>query len=418
MTSKEKVKSALSFLSTEKIPIDFGSTAVTGIHILAIKKLRDYYGLEKKPVQLIEPYQMLGEIDKELADIIGIDTIGIVPRNNMFGFANENYREYKTWWGQEILVPENFNTTVDTDGGLLIYPKGDMAAAPSGKMPSNGYFFDAIIRQQHFDETNLNIQDNLEEFGQISKNDLLYWQQEIDRVKNSGKAIVATFGGTAFGDIALVPGLNLKDPRGIRDVAEWYMSTVLRQDYIHQIFEKQSEIALANLEKIHKVVGNIVDAVFVCGTDFGTQDSQFCSGDTFDSLYLPYYKKINSWIHNNTTWKSFKHSCGAVEPLINNIIAAGFDILNPVQINAAGMDPQKLKTKYGDRTTFWGGGVDTQIVLPFGTPADVEKQVLNTCEIFSQNGGFVFNTVHNIQANVPVENIVAMINALKKFNGK
>jgi uroporphyrinogen-III decarboxylase len=125
---------------------------------------------------------------------------------------------------------------------------------------------------------------------------------------------------------------------------------------------------------------------------------------------------MNDWVHENTTWKTFKHSCGAVVPLLNNFIDAGFDILNPVQINADGMDPKFLKENFGDRIVFWGGGVDTQKMLPFGTPAEIEKQVLNMCEIFSKNGGFVFNTVHNIQANVPVENIAAINNALRKFN--
>ncbi|MFC2126631.1 uroporphyrinogen decarboxylase family protein [Bacteroidota bacterium] len=148
-----------------------------------------------------------------------------------------------------------------------------------------------------------------------------------------------------------------------------------------------------------------------------TQDSQFCSDETLEEMYSPYYKKITGWVHEYTTWKTFKHSCGAVEPLIKNFIDAGFDILNPVQINAAGMDPQYLKDKYGGQITFWGGGVDTQNVLAFGTPDKVEEQVLKNCKIFSKNGGFIFNTVHNIQANVPVKNIVAMIDALKKFNG-
>jgi uroporphyrinogen-III decarboxylase len=176
-------------------------------------------------------------------------------------------------------------------------------------------------------------------------------------------------------------------------------------------------VALENLEALHGVVGEEPQAVFLCGTDFGTQDSQFCSPETFQSLYYPYYRRINDWIHQHTTWKTFKHSCGAVEPLIPSLLEAGFDILNPVQINAAGMDPRLLKERYGDRVVFWGGGVDTQKVLPFATPAEVEAHVLRQCEILGRGGGFVFNPVHNIQANVPVENVVAMVGALKRFNG-
>ena len=230
--------------------------------------------------------------------------------------------------------------------------------------------------------------------------------------------MIATFGGTALGDIALVPGPFMKHPKGIRDVTEWYISTLTRQDYIHKIYERQTEIALANLEKLHKAVGGLVDAVFVCGTDFGGQSSLICSPEIFRELYLPYYKQINGWIHSHTAWKTFKHSCGAVEPLLEYFIGAGFDILNPVQCSAAGMEAEGLKSRYGSRLTFWGGGVDTQKVLPFGTPLEVREQVLRRCEIFSGEGGFVFNTIHNVQAKTPVENLAALFAALKEFNGR
>ena len=125
---------------------------------------------------------------------------------------------------------------------------------------------------------------------------------------------------------------------------------------------------------------------------------------------------MNDWIHSHTTWKGFKHSCGAIVPFLPVLIEAGFDIINPVQINAKGMDSKMLKKEFGKDLTFWGGGIDTQRVLPFGTPDEVRRQVLEQCEIFGRDGGFVFNTVHNIQANVPVENVVAMLDALKIFN--
>ena len=126
---------------------------------------------------------------------------------------------------------------------------------------------------------------------------------------------------------------------------------------------------------------------------------------------------MNEWVHTYTSWKTFIHSCGSVVALLDDFIAAGFDVLNPVQCSASGMDPAHLKEKYGDRLVFWGGGVDTQKTLPFGTPEQVRREVLERCEIFSRNGGFVFDTIHNIQARTPVENIVAMIEAVREFNG-
>jgi hypothetical protein len=417
MNSKERVLASLNHQQPDRIPLDLGATPVTGIHVLAVENLRKHYGLKVNPVRVIEPYQMLGEIEDDLMEILGIDVVGLSPGNNMFGIRNYGeMTEFKTFWGQTVLLPKNFNTTYDENGDLLIHPEGDTSAEPSGKMPKASYFFDAIIRQEPIDDARLNVEDNLEEFDPISDEDLAYWEREVSRVKDSGKAIIANMGGTAFGDIALVPGLNLKHPKGIRDVAEWYMSVIMRPDYIHGIFEKQSEIALKNLKKFYDTVGNNIDILFMCGTDFGTQDSQFCGVDTLEEMYIPYYQKLNNWIHENTTWKTFKHSCGAIEPFLNSFIKAGFDIINPVQINAKGMDPKHLKETYGDRITFWGGGVDTQKVLAFGTPTDVKKQVWQQCEILSKNGGFVFNTVHNIQANVPTENIVAMIDTLNEFN--
>ncbi|HDL18720.1 MAG TPA: methyltransferase [Bacteroidetes bacterium] len=418
MTSRQRVLTTLNHKTADKIPMDFGGTGVTGIHIKIVAALRDYYGLEKRPVKAFEPYQMLGLVEDDLAEAMGIDVVGLHGRKTLFGFANENWREFRMPWGQVVLVPENFKTTVDEKGDLLIYPEGDTGVPPSGRMPYDGYFFDTIIRQNHFNENNLNPEDNLEEFGLVSEDDLQYYRAETERLAQTGKAVIAGFGGIGFGDIALVPAPFLKDPRGIRDIMEWYISTAIRQDYIHKIFDKQCEIGLENLQRIHAVVGDDIDVLFVCGTDFGTQTSGFCSTDTFNSLYALYYKRINNWVHENTKWKTFKHSCGAVEMFMPYFIESGFDIINPVQCSAAGMEPEKLKYRYGDKLVFWGGGIDTQKTLPFGMPEEIREEVFRRCEVFSKDGGFVFNAVHNIQANTPIKNVVAMLNALKEFNGE
>lgn len=419
MNSREQFLKTINHQQPSRIVLDLGATAVTGIHVQTISQLRRHYGLQRKPIRVIEPFQMLGEVGWELIDSIGIDVIGAWGKNNMFGFNNHApYKEWKTPWGQRVMVPYNFNTTTDEKGDILMYPEGDTSVPPSARMPKTGYFFDAIIRQEPIIEEELNVEDNLEEFGLISDKDLEHWRVEVDKAYFSGKAVIAGFGGTALGDIALVPGMNLKKPKGVRDVAEWYMSTAMRPDYIKTIYERQAEIAIENLRRIYAVVGNKINAIFMCGTDFGTQSSTFCSPEQFDDMWLPYYKRMNDWIHENTQWRTFKHSCGAVETFMDGFIRAGFDIINPVQINAAGMDPLKLKQKYGRDLVFWGGGIDTQQMLPFGKPEEVREQVLRTCEIFNKDGGFVFNTVHNMQANVPVENVVAMLEAIQEFNGK
>ena len=173
MNSKRRILTTLSHNQPDRIPIDFGSTPVSGIHVLPIFKLRSALGLETIPVKVIEPYQMLGEIDDELADILEIDTIGLSGKNNMFGFANENWKEFKTSWEQTILVPGKFPVEKDKNGDYLMFPEGDTSVNPSAKMPSDGYFYDAIMRQDPIDESKLDPEDNLEEFEYITDEDLI-----------------------------------------------------------------------------------------------------------------------------------------------------------------------------------------------------------------------------------------------------
>ena len=183
--------------------MDFGSTGVTGIHVRIVEKLREYYGLEKKPVKVVEPYQMLGEIDAALIEAMDIDVIGLFSAKNMFGVLNADWKIHKTLWGQEVLFPGSFNYTYNANGDILMYPEGDTSVPPSGMMPKSGYFFDALDRQQPIDDLNLKVEDNLEEFGIITETELAYWKNQVAALENNGKAVIATLGGTALGDIAL-----------------------------------------------------------------------------------------------------------------------------------------------------------------------------------------------------------------------
>lgn len=414
--SRDRIKVALSHQNSDRIPIDFGSTAVTGIHCRVVEKLREYYKLPFRPVKIVDSFQMLGEVDAELADAMGIDCIGVGGSKDIFNHDTTCLHEQITPWGQLVLVPEQLNLTPDKKGDVYVYAGGDIDYPPSAVMPEGCFFINAIERQAPIDEDSLNPQDNLEEFTAITDTELDYYVNMVEKAHQTGRAVVASFGGTALGDVAFVPGMGLKSPKGIRSVVEWYMSTVMRQEYLYEVFSRETDIAISNYEKLWNALGDKVDVVLTCGTDFGSQESQFCSIDTFRNLWLPHYRRMNDWIHSHTTWKVFKHSCGAIVPFLLVLIEAGFDIINPVQINAKGMDSKMLKKEFGKDLTFWGGGIDTQRVLPFGTPDEVRRQVLEQCEIFGRDGGFVFNTVHNIQANVPVENVVAMLDALKIFN--
>lgn len=397
--------------------LDLGGSPVTGMQVNTVYRLRQALRLDPPdtPVKVVEPFQMLGEIAPDLVDALGVDVLPLGSPRTLFGFRNEGWKPWRAFDGTPVLVPAGFNTDVAPNGDLLLYPEGDRSVPASGRMPRDGWYVDAIVRQPPLDEDTLRVEDNLEEFGPIATADLDHFAHEADRLyRQTDKAILANFGGTAFGDIALVPAPWLKHPKGIRDVEEWYISTVARRGYVYEVFERQCEIGLQNLAQIHQVVGERITAVFVTGTDFGTQKGPFISPQTYRQLYLPFHKRVNDWVHRHTTWKTFIHSCGSVAALLDDFVTAGFDILNPVQCSAAQMDPAALKERYGSRLTFWGGGVDTQRTLPFGTPDEVRREVVERISILGPGGGFVFNTVHNVQAQTPVENVQAMYETVRE----
>jgi hypothetical protein len=415
LTPRQRLQRTLEHKPVDKLCFDLGAGGQTGMGICAVHRLREaILGKSDHKVKVSEPFQMLGEVDEELRKAIGADVVGVHPPCDMFGLRQEGWKSFTMPVdGTEVLVPGDFNYTVDTDGSLLMHPQGDLSVPPSAKMPKASYFWDAVNRQGVIDDSKLDPMDNCEEFGMISDEDVDYYKQKVDwYYENTDAGIYLTFPGLAFGDIALVPATWMKHTKGIRDVEEWYISTAMRRDYVYTVFEKQCEIALKNIEKLAPVLGDKVQAVFVSGTDFGTQRGPFISPDAYRDLYKPFQKAINDKIHELTNWKVFIHTCGGIYPLLPDLIEAGFDILNPVQCSATDMDPVRLKKEFGDDLVFWGGGVDTQKTLPFGTPEEVYKEVSERIEIFSDNSGFVFNTIHNIQSNVPVENILSMLKAV------
>ena len=418
MSSRKRIEDTLNRRGADRLPMDFGGGFQTGIAVSMVYKLRQALGLDAPgtPVQIVEPYQMLGEIKPDLQEALGIDTVSLHGTGSLFGFTMENFKEWEMGDGTPVLVPELFNTELEPNGELLQYPEGDKSLAPSGRMPAGGHFFDSIIRQEPIDDEKLNPEDNLEEFTFISDSEIEYYTKLADQLySTTDKALFCTFGGLTFGDVALVPAPWLREPKGIRDVEEWYISTALRPDYIKSVFDRQADIALENLKRLNDAVGNKISVIQTSGTDFGTQNGPFLSPDQYRELYMPYQKRLNDWIHENTDWKIFMHSCGGIYPLLPHIVEAGYDILNPVQCSATGMAPEVLKKEFGKDLVFWGGGVDTQKTLPFGTPDEVREEVKQRIEILGKDGGFVFCSIHNVVANVPIENLLAMFETVKKY---
>ncbi|MCX7819109.1 MAG: methyltransferase [Kiritimatiellae bacterium] len=414
MTSRDRVRAALRHQAPDRVPVDLGSTAVTGIHVAALNRLRAaVLGPSSRLPRVHEPYQMLGEVDRELRDALGLDAVGVFPRQTMFGFERRDWKRIRLFDGTECEVPGGFVITETPEGDWLIHPQGDPDAPPSARMPAGGYFFDSIIRQPPIDEARLDPADNAEEFTDLTDEDLNWYRAEAERAAAEGRAVVLSMPGTAFGDIALVPAPWMKQPRGIRDVEEWYVSLAARPAYVRAVFDRQLEIALRNLERMIARLGELVDVVLLTGTDFGEQRGLFVSPEMYRELFKPYHIAVNRLVHARSQWATMIHSCGSVFDLIPDFIEAGFDVLTPVQCSAAKMDPRTLKRDFGRDLVFWGGGVNTQQTLPFGTPEQVYREVRERIEIFGEGGGFVFNTIHNIQANTPTENMLAMFRAIR-----
>jgi hypothetical protein len=398
--------------------VDLGGMHCSGAHVSIISKLRQALELDPPgtPVKVRDHYQMSGDIDLALIDALELDIAMISGSSTMYGFPNTDHKPWRTFDGTPVLVPGLFNTEPDDQGRIFQYPGGDRRLPPSAVMPAGGFYFDAVIRQEPIDEANLNFMDNCEEFVLVPDEELEIIGRGVDDYsRNTDLALTINIPGAAFGDIALVPAPWLAHPKGIRDVEEWYVSTVTRRPYIHDVFAYQAEICIENIKRLYQAVGEKAQLANMDGADFGTQESQFCSPRAYAELYLPHVKKVNDFLHAHTPWKTIKHCCGACEPLIPKFIEAGYDVLNPVQCSARGMEPETLVEKYGDDIVFWGGGVDTQKTLPFGRPEEIIEQVEERCRIFSRKNGFIFNAIHVIQANTPIENVLAMFEGARRF---
>jgi hypothetical protein len=421
-TSRERVIMALNHQEPDKVPLDVGATAVSGIAASALYRLRGALGLEQRPVKVHEPFQMLGQVSDDVLDALGVDVIGLSDDNTFFGFPQQDWKPFVLFDGTPVLVPGGFNTEIAEDGNLYQHPQGDRSLPPSGRMPAGGFYHDAIERQEpHIgltsDASDLDPVEWVRDMYHVFTDEELRLIEERAARLYSGtsRAIIGNFGQGSFGDIAFVPGTAIPHPKGIRAVADWYMATALRPEYVHGIFDLQLEIVMQNLPLYKEAVGDRIVAIFISGTDFGAQLGSFISPDAYRELFKPYHKAINDWIHENTSWKTFYHSCGSMVRLYDDFIDAGVDIVNPVQISARGMEPEALKERWGDQLVFWGGGVDTQGALAFGTPEDVEQQVQKTISVLGRDGGFIFNAVHNIQATVPTENLEVLFRSVAQY---
>jgi len=281
-------------------------------------------------------------------------------------------------------------------------------------MPAKGFYFDNIIRQEDLTKHQFNArQDYSDQYTIFTDEDCKYYEETSSFLyEETDYSIFGNFFLGGVGDIFHIPAAWLEHPKGIRDLQEWIIAHITHPEYIKDFFNLQAETVLKNLELYRQAVGNRIDVIAISGTDFGGQNNLIVSPEFYRKFYKPYHKTFNNWVHKNTKWKVFFHSCGSIFDIIEDLIESGVDIINPVQFSASKMDLKTLKDKFGNRLIFWGGGINPQKTLPFGTPEEIYDETKKNVTILSKDGGYICAAVHNIQGPTPPENIIAFFKAI------
>ncbi|MBZ0302747.1 MAG: methyltransferase [Anaerolineae bacterium] len=407
MNSRERVLKAVAHEEPDRVPIDLGGSIVTGIMAGALVRLRRHLGLTET-ARIYDAFQMLGEVALDLVERFDIDVLPVEPE--AITFAHLRRRDYKPWRlfdGTPVQVPGAFDVTLSPEGDWLLHEDGDPAGPVVARMPKDGYYFDKLsVTGWDYDYQPPSIESLRQSaWRRLTQEDLRDLQEHARVLRQTtDKALVMT----NWGDAVL-------GPPSAGSVAEWLIVLVSEPAYVQELMDLAAERALENLKLYQEAIGTDIDIISVDGSDYGSQDREMFSPALFERYHEPYYKTICDWIHTQTPWKISKHCCGSIPRLIESMIRAGIDILNPVQTSAVGMDARTLKDTFGDRITFWGGGVDTQNVFSFGTPDDVRRDVEERLRIFGPGGGFVWAAIHNIQYTVPPENIVAALDAIRDY---
>jgi uroporphyrinogen decarboxylase len=383
-TSRQRLLTALAHQEPDRIPLDLGSTQVTGIHTIAYQRLRLGLGLPPVEPHLCDAIQGLALPDADLIERLGVDVRGLFPRNS------HN-------WG---VVEQEIQ---DEGSGERYWSYHDEWGITHRKPRPDGYYYS--LWQAPLDRPELSAAD-------IANHP---WPRLDDPQRITGlRQLAESYRGAGYAVV-------LKDPfAGLFEMAQRMvgMQTLLvmmatDKNLAAALFDKLVELKLAFWEMALPELAEVVDVISQAD-DYGTQASQIISPRMFREQLKPRWRAIFDRLRSLApNARRFFHSCGNVRPLLPDYIEIGVEILNPVHIRAAGMEPVALKRDFGEALVFWGGGVDTQGVLPYGTPQEVRDDVRRNIDALAPGGGYVFNTVHNIQADVPVENMLAIYEALK-----
>ena len=399
MSSRERVLAAVNHSEPDRVPLDLGGSRVTGIDAGAYVALRAALGLDGGPPQVVDVWQMLAWVERPVVEALEADALPVPYLTGPFGLRVDAWRPWRlddpdsADSGVAVQMPANFAPVADEEGSLCLYQDGNLVAK---KAPSSIYY-DRMVEFEVYDPL-----PPVESWPMpLFSGEELTWRRSWAETlrRETDKALIGDFG----------PILGRWG-----SYQEWMLNIAADPDYVLAFYERKIEALLRNMALYADAVGDNIDIVWL-GEDFGTQKGLMISPATFRRMVAPYYKRLFDWVHSHTSWKVLFHCCGAIYPIIGTLIECGVDILNPVQTSAAGMDPARLKAEFGDRLTFWGGGVDTQHMLPLGSLEEIRAQVAERIRIFGPGGGFVFSPVHNIQRDVTPERLLALYRAVREF---
>ena len=411
MTSQERVLASINHKTPDKVPVDLGSNPSSGISAIAYNNFKNKLGL-KHLTKVYDVVQQLAEPDDSIIDYLGIDVLDI---GRIFNRDKEKWYELKLSDESLAMYPTWFKPVQESDASWNAFDEeGDLIA----RMPNDANFFDQtyfpLINGYPSNYKNLPLALNKvlwakyapSPWDHASENNFYENLREktIKLREESDKALM--FGA----------GCNLFEMGAfLRRLDNFLMDLFLDPLNVEKLLDELVQIHLNSLEKICKSVGDIAD-IIKFGDDFGMSSGMLIPRETYQKFFKPRQKILCDYVKNNSNMKLFLHSCGSIKPIIPDLIEVGFDILNPVQTNCFDMDPVTLKNDFGNDITFWGGGADTTNVLNKKTPDEVRKHVLERLTIFSKDGGYIFNQIHNILPDVPPENIIAMFEAVKEYN--
>ncbi len=400
LTSRERVLTALRRTEPDRVPIDLGGMDSTGITAKAYQNLKDYLGIAEGIPQVYDPYQQVVKPEESVLRRVRADVlpVPIEPRE---------WRTDTLPDGKSIVAyPAQWRTALQPDGSELAFdPKGNPIAWRSVA----GWYFEPMNPPLAHAET---IADVETARAAIERFDWPFFaDQSWDELAARAKRLHDETPYALMGNFC---AHFLAAGQMLRGFENFMIDLVANPALSDAIMNALLEAYMQRFERFAEAVGPYVQIVNI-NDDLGTQDAPHMSPRNYRARIKPYHSALCQFIKSHCDAAVFLHSDGAIEPLIPDLIEAGIDILNPIQVSAKGMDPTELKRKYGRDLVFWGGGCDTQHVLPFGTPDEVREEVKRRLEQLMPGGGFVFNTVHNIQPEVPPENVMAMYETVWEF---